>query len=326
MFTQKIVQKFTVILMLLSFVQSAWAGLAIDYNNVQTQKVAYQTSASNYYDGGVNYDSPIVNINNYVEENVGSVNIGQSVKITDSNARVSISLRDSDVKQVLRMFAQKAGMNVVFHSSVDGKVTLDLSNVTLNDAFLLVLRSAELTYVIDDKNIIVASAAKAKDLSFGKQSMEVIPVKYEKATAVADFLNANLFASNVTGLSNSNIVVANPATNEIMIFGTTADAMAAKQVVDKIDRKPMINTFKVKHTTPKQLAKILCNTFVETDKEVSSDDDEDDDDDDEGAKMINLKSGVIACRATTTASSGGSSGGAMGGGSGDAASAFASAP
>ena len=52
-----------------------------------------------------------------------------SPQLTTRNEKITLSLRDSDVKQVLRMFADKVGMNVVFHSSVDGKVTLDLVNM-----------------------------------------------------------------------------------------------------------------------------------------------------------------------------------------------------
>ena len=158
MFTQKtksIVQKFTVLLMLFSLVQSSWAGLEIKFtdNNTSANKIAYSNfdtpAAYNYYDTA-NADSNILNINNYVEDSdrVGAVNLNENVKITNSNAKINLSLRDSDVKQVLRMFAQKAGLNVIFHNSVNGKVTLDLVNVTLNDAFLLVLRSAELTYLV----------------------------------------------------------------------------------------------------------------------------------------------------------------------------------
>ena len=208
MFTQKtksIVQKFTVLLMLFSLVQSSWAGLEIKFtdNNTSANKIAYSNfdtpAAYNYYDTA-NADSNILNINNYVEDSdrVGAVNLNENVKITNSNAKINLSLRDSDVKQVLRMFAQKAGLNVIFHNSVNGKVTLDLVNVTLNDAFLLVLRSAELTYVKDGKNIIVASSAQGSKLSFTKQNLNIIPVKYERAQNIADFLNNNVFSSSIT--------------------------------------------------------------------------------------------------------------------------------
>ncbi len=313
MFTQKtksIVQKFTVLLMLFSLVQSSWAGLNIKNteHKVNGEKIAFTNfdMPANYYQDSSS-DSGIMNINNYVEEYHGPVNLNQGVKITNSDAKISLSLRDSDVKQVLRMFAQKAGINVIFHSSVSGKVTLDLVNVTLNDAFLMVLRSAELTYVMDGKNLIVASNAQGTKLSFTKQSLTIIPVKYERAQNIANFLNNNVFGANITGLSNDKIVKSNPATNEIMLFGSQNDVEIARQIVEKLDRKPMINTFKVNHTTPKEMAMLLCSTFVEVNKEVSTeeeddlaeDDDEDDQmDEDEEIKKVKLGSGIVACRAT----------------------------
>lgn len=315
MFTQKakkIVQKLTVFVMLFSLVQSSWAGLSVNLQNdkISGEKIAYSnfSTPANYYSSD-STDSNILNINNYTDENrYGAVNLNQSVKITNSNSKINLSLRDSDVKQVLRMFAQKAGINVIFHSSVQGKVTLDLVNVTLNDAFLMVLRSAELTYVLDGKNLIVASNDVNTKLSFTKQSLTIIPVKYERAQNIADFLNNNIFGTKITGLSNDKIVTSNPATNELMVFGSQNDVEVAKRIVEKLDRKPMINTFKVNHTTPKEMAMLLCSTFVEINKDISSeeedemanDDDDDDDteDDDDEIKKVKLGSGIVACRAT----------------------------
>ena len=73
------------------------------------------------------------------------------INLTESNDTITLSLRDSDVKQVLRMFADKAGLNVVFHSSVSGKVTLDLVNTPINEAFGLVLQVASLNYYKQNK-------------------------------------------------------------------------------------------------------------------------------------------------------------------------------
>ena len=76
---------------------------------------------------------------NYSAPAVASTSLAGNVQLTENNQKITLSLRDSDVKQVLRMFADKAGMNVVFHDSVEGKVTLDLVNSPINEAFNLVL-------------------------------------------------------------------------------------------------------------------------------------------------------------------------------------------
>jgi len=183
------------------------------------------------------------------------------ISISKGNPKVSLSLRDSDVKQVLRMFADKAGLNIVFHSSVDGKVTLDLVNMPLNDAFKMVMQITDLTYFVDHNTMIVASAAAAQSLNLSKKEMMSIPVKYEDASVIANFLNKNIFSINKPGLSNAQIAITNPGTNEILIFGTENDFIMAKKVIERFDVKPTSTTYTVNHTTPKEMANLLCTVL-----------------------------------------------------------------
>ena len=55
--------------------------------------------------------------------------------LTEKDIPVTLSLRDSDLNQVLRMFADKAGLNIIFDQKVRGSVTMDLVDVPINDAF-----------------------------------------------------------------------------------------------------------------------------------------------------------------------------------------------
>lgn len=183
------------------------------------------------------------------------------VSFTDKNIPISISLRDSDVKQVLRMFADKAGKNIIFHNSVSGTVTLDLVDVPLNSAFEMIMEISELNYVLDGNTIIIAKAGTA-DFNLGKQEMTSIPVKYVGASALADFLNKNIFAMKKPGLSDTDIVVTNPVTNELLVFGNKNDVEIVKKVVEKFDKKPQTTTFKVNHTTPAEMADMICNMLL----------------------------------------------------------------
>lgn len=178
-----------------------------------------------------------------------------------SRTPVSISLRDSDVKQVLRMFADKAGMNIIFHDSVSGNVTLDLVDVPLSDAFDMIMNINGLSYTVDNNTIIVAKAG-ATGFNMAKQDMTLIPVKYVSATALADFLNNSIFKMNKPGLSNSEVVTTNPATNELIVFGSTNDVAIAKKIVEKFDKKPTTTTFKVNHTTPAEMATMICDMLL----------------------------------------------------------------
>lgn len=60
------------------------------------------------------------------------------------------------------MFADKANMNIIFHNTVRGEVTLDLKDVPINTALEFVLDACELTYIRQDNNIIIASKMQQK--------------------------------------------------------------------------------------------------------------------------------------------------------------------
>ena len=97
------------------------------------------TSSQAFSPEGYNADKPIL------RGSAPSVlNLKGEVNITKRNIPISLSLRESDVKQVLRMFADKAGLNIIFKGDIDGKVTMDLVNIPLNSAFDMVLETSDL--------------------------------------------------------------------------------------------------------------------------------------------------------------------------------------
>jgi len=224
--------------------------------------------------------------------------------ITNSEARVNLSLRDSDLRQALRMIADKAGLNIVFDKSIDGKITLDLNDVTLNDAFLIIFKSTQLTYTMDGNTITVMTLEASKNLAYTRQNMTVLPVKYVNAENVAQFLNENLFKSNIFGLSNKPIVTANPRTNQLVVFGGMSDVNTIKRILPVIDTKPMVNSFKVNHTTPAEMANMICSSLFYS-KDGTTQQNGGGSGESDG---ITLGSGKIACRDNgSNESSGGSS-------------------
>ncbi len=332
---KKLFRNITLFALALSLVQTCWAGFLSEQKDESLGQNALL--AMNVDDTGLQEDSStlalkqmidntsesaMLNLNSPEARNTTTrVKLDGGVAITNSPNKITLSLRDSDVRQVLRMFADKAGINVVFHSSVEGKVTLDLVDVTLNDAFLLVMKSSELTYIKDGKNLIVSSMEASKDLGAGKQSLTVIPIKYVEAPAVAKFLNANIFSAKMAGVSNKQVVASNPRTNEILIFGTDDDAAVAEKVVAQVDKKPMVNIFKVNHTTPKEMAALICDTMMPSrtsldnqgtatqSSQTQIDDGEtEQDSEDDAIKAVKLGGGFIACRATAVDTTGGTTG------------------
>ena len=248
----KIFQKTVALLMILSFVMWSIPSYSSGY-------AAAQSSG----------DSNIVQM-------VGNANI------KNGNKRLSVSLRDSNVKQALRMFADKAGLNIIFHDSVEDKtITLDLVGVTLNDALRMVMQATDLSYFVDGDTLMIVSAEKSRELNISKQNMMILPVKYTDAAEVASFLNKNVFTINNPGLSNTEIVAVNPAKNELVIFGTKIDYDMAKKVLGLLDSPVRITNFKVNHVTPREMAKNICTALLKkSDGDNSSNSNNDNDDDD----------------------------------------------
>ena len=258
----------------------------------------------------------------------------QDIKISSANPPITLSLRNSDVKQVLRMFADKAGKNIIFHSSLDDEqmmgngasqqgngqsnvvsnITMDLVEVPLNEAFKMVLEVANLTYFLQGNTLIIMSIDAAKTSAIGRQDMMVLPVQYLDASKVADFLNRNIYSAGKPGLSSAEIAVTNPERNELILFGNQNDYQIAKKVLEQFDIKPNEETFIVNHTTPREMSQMICRVLFKDLAKLSSDqsvvltaedygNDDDDDDNNNNNNNNNDKTdkvevgkGTVACQ------------------------------
>jgi type II secretory pathway component GspD/PulD (secretin) len=196
------------------------------------------------------------------EPSRSSMMLSGDVRLTDKNGEITLSLRDSDVRQVLRMFADKAGMNIIFHNSVEGKVTLDLVKTPINDAFNLVLQVAGLNYYKQGNTMIIMSKNSADNAAYSKQEMLVFPVRYVNASKIAEFLNKNVFGMKKTGLSGVDAATVNSATNELIVFGMNSDIPIIEKVIAQFDREPYTKTFAVNHTTPAEMANMICDVLL----------------------------------------------------------------
>lgn len=199
------------------------------------------------------------------EQAIKSMDINSDTQIKNGDSIVNLSLRDADVKQVLRMFADQAGMNIMFAPDIKGTVTMDLVDVTLQKALSLVTSMYKLKYGIQGRTMIVANLDD-DDVDYGAGSKDIIivPVKYVSAVSIASFLNKNIFNKNGLNhsVSSKPVVTVNPANNELIIMGTRADALMAQKIIDEFDRKPTITNFKVNHVTPAEMAGLICSTLI----------------------------------------------------------------
>lgn len=73
---------------------------------------------------------------------------------------ISLDLKDADIRDVLRTFAELEHFNLVIDPEVRGSVTVRLENVRWQDAFEVILRSNGLGWVAEGNVVRAASPAK----------------------------------------------------------------------------------------------------------------------------------------------------------------------
>ena len=127
----------------------------------------------------------------------------------------------------------------------------------------MIMKMTNLTYVIKGNTMLVAGTSDAETLNLTKDNMTIIPIKYADAAYIAHFLNTNIFSLNAPGLSFGPIVSTNADKNELLIFGTDNDVQMARRIIDKFDKKPVMTTYRVNHTTPFEMAKMICETLFQ---------------------------------------------------------------
>lgn len=270
------------------------SGCVFGYEN----KVSYLDSVTNsYLYGQTSTETNLLNIASPDARGVETtLKLDSTPTITNINDKVNLSLRDSDIRQALRMLAHKAKLNIVFDKSVEGKITLDLENIKINDAFMVIFKSSQLTYTMDGNTITVMTLEAAKDLGYTRRNMTVLPVRYVGAENVAKFLNENIFKSNVFGLSTQAIVTSNPRTNQIVVFGSNADVATVKRILPTLDTKPLVNNFKVNHTTPKEMAALICDSMFNVSGSSDSSSSKGQENDDTEEENIVLGGGIVMCQ------------------------------
>ena len=139
---------------------------------------------------------------------------------------MTISLKDGDIKDVLRSFAQISGLNVVVQPGVSGTVTVELTDVPWDQALEQILKINGLGYELDGNIMRVAPTAQLRAEAEERQRLLAaqslsIPlttmmkrVSYAGAGEIAGILKAGGGASI---MSQRGSVVVDQRTNTLII-------------------------------------------------------------------------------------------------------------
>lgn len=120
-------------------------------------------------------------------------NMSLAVSLKDDPELISLDLKGMDIRDVLKILAQKSGLNIVADSSVKGMVTLYIKDVTIMDALDTVVSTNNLAYeqsgslirIMNDRDYEMMYGKRFND----KTKTEIIKLNYANAQEIGNALN-----------------------------------------------------------------------------------------------------------------------------------------
>lgn len=141
-----------------------------------------------------------------------------------SDHPVTLNVQDTEVRDILTAIAAVDGVNILLDETVKGKMSLAITNMPVDEALNLIVKTRGFTYQrMPDGTIVVA---ESKTLLAGFGSATVFPVKY----AVAADLKKVLAGS----VPDERIKV-DEASNSIIFFGSPVEAGQLRDALEKLD-------------------------------------------------------------------------------------------
>jgi type IV pilus secretin PilQ/predicted competence protein len=155
---------------------------------------------------------------------------------------ITLTLKDADVKDVLKTFSVLTDLNIVLDPAVGGSVTVELRNVPWDQALDLILKINGLDYVLENNVLRVApinklAAEKSAKAAFEKErekakplSTYLKPLSYAKADYVAGLLSAYSHP-----LSERGSVTVDQRTNTLILRDVSDRVEGILRLIDSLD-------------------------------------------------------------------------------------------
>jgi len=156
---------------------------------------------------------------------------------------INFSLRDADIKEVLRTFAKISGLNMVIQPGVSGPVTVELEQVPWDQALEIILKTNNLGYEIEGNIMRVAprsvlneeAAAEATRRAAAALAVPLRTVLKRISYAQAQEIASLLRSGSASILSARGSVVVDPRTNTLIIKELPEFMNTVLDVIDQVD-------------------------------------------------------------------------------------------
>ncbi|MDD3149780.1 MAG: secretin N-terminal domain-containing protein [Candidatus Gastranaerophilales bacterium] len=131
--------------------------------------------------------------NLYSLVNNDSIKLFNSFNAFDDAKKTNLVLDQIDVPSVLRILAEEGNKNIVLDESVQGFITAELKNVSLNEAMQVILTGEELEARVEGNTIFVASRPAMAKKGINRKYIKAFKLNNANSVEVAKILEASVF-------------------------------------------------------------------------------------------------------------------------------------
>jgi type IV pilus assembly protein PilQ len=152
---------------------------------------------------------------------------------------ISLNLKDADIKDVLRTFAQLTGLNMAIDPAVNGSVTVDFVDVPWDQALEIILRQNSLAYVLEGNVMRVGTSQRLADESEASRRLndqERLNVPLSTVGFKLSYARAQDVASLLKEMASprARIIVDN-RTNQLIISEIPTYLQTMRNLIESVD-------------------------------------------------------------------------------------------
>ncbi|UPT74081.1 MAG: type IV pilus secretin PilQ [Elusimicrobiota bacterium] len=148
---------------------------------------------------------------------------------------VTLDFDNTDIRDVIRLLAAKAKINIVFGPDVAGSLTLHLVDVPFNEAFRTALSMMKLTTDQVGDNIlrVITPAELTKQRTSSTAITKVYVLNYAKASEVKATIDAVRTAEGRMGNSTADV-----KTNTLIVTDSLEGQLSTENLISQMDQRP----------------------------------------------------------------------------------------
>ena len=152
---------------------------------------------------------------------------------------ISLNLKDADMKDVLRTFAQLTGLNIAVDPGVGGQVTVDFVDVPWDQALDLILRQNGLTYVLEGNVMRVGTVNRLAEETASTRRLaeeERLNVPLQTVSFLLSYAKATEVRSLLQQIASPRArVIVDARTNQLIISEIPQYLQLMRNLIDSID-------------------------------------------------------------------------------------------